>query len=192
VEGVLSVATDVEKHRVAVAYDDARTDVAALRDALTKGDYPPQGEPRPLAAMPLPDPERMIVGKTTQGSLMRDVPAFWTGYRDYTPRKDFVEKIAAVRGEYDILVFFGTWSPGSLREVPRLLRVLDAAYNKDLRLALYGVDRSQKEGLGMSERFDIRRVPTTVVLRDGIELGRIVETPATSTEEELLTILQKK
>ncbi len=98
-DGVLSVATDVEKHRVAVAYDDARTDVAALRDALTKGDYPPQGEPRPLAAMPLPDPERMIVGeRRPRESLMRDVPAFWTGYRDYTPRKDVVEKIAAVPG----------------------------------------------------------------------------------------------
>jgi len=103
-----------------------------------------------------------------------------------------VERIAAVRGSYDLLVFFGTWSPDSLREVPRLLRVLDAAGNKDLRLALYGVDREKREALGMSETFGIRNVPSVVVLRDGIERGRIVERPRRSMEEDLLEILVKE
>lgn len=133
-----------------------------------------------------------MVGKTAQGSLLRDYPVFWNGYRDYTPRKDVVERIAAAKGPIDVLVFFGTWCKDSVSEVPKILRTLDMAGNKDLRLTLYGVDRAKKEGLGMSERFDIRRVPTTVVLRDGIELGRIVEYPATSNEEELLKILKKK
>jgi hypothetical protein len=54
--------------------------------------------------------------------------------------------------------------------------LLDAAYNKDLRSPSYGVDRSQKEGLGMSERFEIGASLRRSFLRDGIELGRIVET----------------
>ena len=188
----MNVATDMEKHLVAVAFDDTKTNAAALRDALAKGDYPPQGEPRPLAAMPKPEPGTVLVGKTTQGALMRDVPAFWNGYRDYTPRKDIVERIAAAKGPFDILVFFGTWCKDSVSEVPKILRILDMAGNKDLRVALYGVDRAKKEGLGMSEKFTIQRVPTTIVLRDGIERGRIVEYPATSNEEELLKILEKK
>jgi copper chaperone CopZ len=192
VDGVLNVATDMEKHLVAVAFDDTKTNAAALRDALTKGDYPPQGEPRWLSAMPAAGPEKMLVGKTSQGSLLRDYPAFWNGYRDYTPRKDIVERIASAKGPFDILVFFGTWCKDSVSEVPKILRILDMAGNGDLRLALYGVDRAKKEGLGMSEKFAIQRVPTTIVLRDGIELGRIVEYPATSNEEELLKILEKK
>ena len=191
-DGVVNVATDMEKHLVAVAFDDTKTNAAALRDALAKGDYPPQGEPRPLAAMPKPEPGTVLVGKTTQGALMRDVPAFWNGYRDYTPRKDIVGRIASAKGPFDILVFFGTWCKDSVSEVPKILRILDMAGNGDLRLALYGVDRAKKEGLGMSEKFTIQRVPTTIVLRDGIELGRIVEYPATSNEEELLKILEKK
>jgi thiol-disulfide isomerase/thioredoxin len=192
VDGVVNVATDMEKHLVAVAFDDTKTNAAALRDALAKGDYPPQGEPRPLAAMPKPEPGTVLVGKTTQGALMRDVPAFWNGYRDYTPRKDIFGRIASAKGPFDILVFFGTWCKDSVSEVPKILRILDMAGNGDLRLALYGVDRAKKEGLGMSEKFTIQRVPTTIVLRDGIELGRIVEYPATSNEEELLKILEKK
>jgi len=190
VDGVLEVVTDVETHTVAVAFDDTRTSAAALAEALAKGDYPPEGPPRPLASLPAA-PERLLVGKISQGSLFRDYPSFWNPYRDYTPRQDAVERIAAVRGSYDLLVFFGTWCPDSLREVPRLLRVLDAAGNKDLRLALYGVDREKREGLGMAETFGIRSVPSVVVLRDGIERGRIVERPRRSMEEDLLEILMK-
>jgi thiol-disulfide isomerase/thioredoxin len=192
VEGVLDVWTDMEKHLVAVAFDDTKTNPSALRDALVKGDFPPEGKPRPLAAMPAAGLDRMIVGKTSQGSLFRDYPVFWNNYRSYAPRKDTVGKIAAVAGSHDILVFFGTWCNDSISEVPKILRVLDAADNRNLRLTLYGVDRTRKEGIGMSERFGIQRVPTTIILRDGVELGRIVEYPQTSNEEELLRILEKK
>jgi thiol-disulfide isomerase/thioredoxin len=191
VEGVQDVSTDMEKHIVAIAFDDTKTNAAALRDALTKGDYPPQGEARPLASMPAAGPERLLVGKTTQGSLFRDYPVFWNNYRDYTPRKDVIEKIAGIRGSFDILIFFGTWCKDCVSEVPKILRVLDAADNKNLKLAIYGVDRTKNEGLGMSEKFSIQRVPTTIVLRDGMELGRIVESPEKSNEEDLLKILLK-
>jgi len=192
VDGVQDVSTDMEKHVVAIAFDDTKTNAAALHDALTKGDYPPQGEPRPLASMPAAGPGRIFVGKLAQGSLFRDYPVFWNNYRDYTPRKDVVEKIAVLRGSFDILIFFGTWCKDSVSEVPKTLRVLDAADNKNLKLALYGVDRGKKEGLGMSEKFSIQRVPTTIVLSDGIELGRIVEYPENSNEEDLLRILERK
>lgn len=184
------IATDMEKHRVAVAYDDTKTAPKALAEALAKGDYPPEGPPRALEAMPA-GPERMRVGKISQGELFRDYPVFWNNYRSYTPRQDVVEKIAAVTGSHDVLVFFGTWGKDSESEVPKILRILDAADNRNLKPALYGVGRDNKEGIGMSERFGIQRVPTTIVLRGGVELGRIVEYPQTSNEEELLRILKK-
>lgn len=181
----------MEKHIVAVAFDDAKTDIAALREALKKGDYPPQGEHRWLASMPAAGSDRMIVGKTAQGSLFRDYPVFWNHYRGYTPREDVVEQISHITGFHDILVFFGTWCKESIRELPKLLRILDAADNKNLKLALYGVDRNQKEGLGMSDRFNVQRVPTTVVLHNGVERGRIVGSSEKSIEAELLRILMK-
>jgi thiol-disulfide isomerase/thioredoxin len=185
------IATDMENHKVAVAYDDTKTSAQALGEALTRGDYPSEGAPRPLAAMPS-DPGKMLVGKTTQGALFRDYPVFMNNYRSYTPRKDAVDKLAALRDPHDILVFFGTWCQDSVSEIPKILRILDAADNRNLKPVLYGVGRDNKEGIGMSERFGIQRVPTTIVLRDGVELGRIVEYPQTSNEEDLLRILQKK
>lgn len=131
----------------------------------------------------------MLVGETTREGLFREFPTFLDGYRKYTPGKDAVEKIARINGPFDILVFLGTWCGDSISEVPKILKALDAADNQDLRLILYGVDRSMKESLGRSEKFNVRRVPTTIVLRNGTELGRIVEYPQKSSEEDLLKIL---
>ncbi len=185
------IATDMENHKVAVAYDDTKTSAKALGEALTRGDHPPEGVARPLAAMPS-DPGKMLVGKATQGTLFRDYPVFLNNYRSYTPRKDAVDKLAALRDPHDILVFFGTWCKDSVSEVPKILRVLDAADNRNFKRALYGVDRDLKEGIGMSEAFGIRRLPTTIVLRNGLETGRIAGVPETSLEENLLGILQKQ
>ena len=44
----------------------------------------------------------------------------------------------------------------------------------------------------MSEKFNIQRVPTTLVLRDGTELGGIMVYQEKSNEEDLLKILKKK
>ena len=41
----------------------------------------------------------------------------------------------------------------------------------------------------MSEKFGVRTVPAVIVLRDGVERGRIVERPRRSVEEDLLEIL---
>ncbi|MFY0532158.1 TlpA family protein disulfide reductase [Nannocystis pusilla] len=73
-------------------------------------------------------------------------------------------------------VIFGTWCGDSRREVPRLWRALDAA-GPDLPFTLkyVGVDR-QKTAPGFDkEGLDLRYVPTVIVVRDGREVGRIVE-----------------
>lgn len=46
VDGVKSVDTDFEYHRVTVVFDDAKTNVEALKQALRKAGFPPEGEPR--------------------------------------------------------------------------------------------------------------------------------------------------
>jgi len=56
---------------------------------------------------------------------------------------------------------------------------------------LFGVDRSKKSTDGTTEKYTISRVPTLIVLRGDEELGRIVESPRSTQEKDLLRILQK-
>ncbi|MBI9035345.1 MAG: hypothetical protein JEZ03_12835, partial [Bacteroidales bacterium] len=40
--------------------------------------------------------------------------------------------------------------------------------------------------------FDVQRVPTFILTKENIEVGRIIETPELSLEEDLLQILNRE
>ena len=46
VVGVKSAETDFEYHRVTVVFDDSKTNLNALKEALKKAGFPPEGEPK--------------------------------------------------------------------------------------------------------------------------------------------------
>jgi hypothetical protein len=55
---------------------------------------------------------------------------------------------------------------------------------------MYGVDRNKKSNNKEEEAYKIINVPTIIVMKDGVELGRIVETTKTSIESDLLKIVE--
>lgn len=55
---------------------------------------------------------------------------------------------------------------------------------------MYGVDLKIRDGGGLSEKHHVERVPTLVFLRNGEEIGRIVEYPKRSIEEDFWEIIK--
>ncbi|HNC49138.1 MAG TPA: thioredoxin, partial [bacterium] len=74
--------------------------------------------------------------------------------------------------------------------VPSFLKTLDAAKNPNLTYRLLAVDRTKKDSLGVTTQYNIKRVPTMIVLRNGAEIGRMVEFPQKTVEEDLLDIVK--
>jgi hypothetical protein len=105
-----------------------------------------------------------------------------------TPIVDLLKTMA---DSIDVYVFFGTWCSDSRREVPRFLKVADGAHLRSEQLHLYALDRTKKSSDGVSDAFAITMVPTFVVKKHDRELGRIVESPTLSVEEDILNILVK-
>jgi len=91
-------------------------------------------------------------------------------------------------------IFLGSWCSDSKREVPRMLKVLQAADFDTSRLQLIFVDDAantdkqspQHEEAGRN----IHHVPTMIFYNNKKEMGRIVESPNVSLEKDLLNILQ--
>ena len=54
------------------------------------------------------------------------------------------------------------------------------------------VDREKKDPAGETAKSDVRYVPTFIVVRDGREVGRIVETSPHGVEADLLALLTGK
>ena len=110
----------------------------------------------------------------------------------YSPKPEIVKQLHEIGKKFDIVLFHGAWCPDCRRDVPKFMKILAVADNSNLKLIEYKVDRNKKDVLGKFEEFQIRKVPTYVVLYHGTEVGRVVKAPKKSLEEDLLAIIQGK
>jgi thiol-disulfide isomerase/thioredoxin len=116
-------------------------------------------------------------------------PEYRSVYDSSQIAPEFVEMIRKLHGGTEMLVFFGIWCSDSQRELPRFLKLADLAGIPGERIRLYALDRSKKSRDGLTDRYAIERVPTFIFLRDGTEVGRIVERAQATLEADVLTIL---
>jgi len=96
--------------------------------------------------------------------------------------KDFLDQIK-------IETFLGTWCDDSQKEVPRLYKILDQMQFPAEEMDLIMVDRDKKSGQGLEDGKNIHHVPTIIIYKNGDEVGRIVESPIESLEEDIFNIL---
>jgi hypothetical protein len=102
---------------------------------------------------------------------------------------EFIDLIRKAGEGVETMVFLGTWCSDSRHQVPRFLKVIDLTRSSLQRVSLYGVDRNKKSPGGTEASYHIERVPTFVFLKQGKEIGRIVESPQTTLEGDMLSIL---
>jgi len=114
-------------------------------------------------------------------------------YEEYTPDQIIIEKLKKdINNVSRIKIVMGSWCSDSQREVPRFYRIMDEAGIPDEKVELISVNRDKMiPGIDISA-LKIERVPTFIIY-DGIkELGRIIESPVETLEEDLLRILVNK
>lgn len=136
--------------------------------------------------------ERIPVGWVDRSIF--DNPAytpFKTAYDSAHVGAEYVDLVRKSQSGIDVIVFFGVWCSDSKREVPRFLRLTDLTGFPATRLKFYSLDRSKKSPDGLTEKYGIERVPTFVFLKSGQEVGRIVESPQTTMEGDVLAILAR-
>ncbi len=132
----------------------------------------------------------MLYGRISPEQLYFDFPEWQEIEKTYMPDPALIAKLAAVDQPVDVTVFLGTWCADSELQVPLFFSVLQNLEDKwNYELELWAVDRYKKLDNDLPEKYDIERVPTFIFERDGVELGRIVESPVQSLEEDLLNIM---
>jgi thiol-disulfide isomerase/thioredoxin len=141
------------------------------------------------AATPAPAP---LLGHVTRAQLKAYEPwaLFWE--QPYVPDPVSVASIKSQAKDLEVLLVMGTWCPDSKREMPRYFATMDAAGVGDAKLTMIGVDRTKKDTEGLTDKWNITRVPTFIFLRNGREEARFVErTPiGTTFEVELARVLR--
>ena len=140
----------------------------------------------------------ILIGDLTKDDLFLKDQKF---YENYLSSETYQFKKNIDLSGISVKILFGTWCHDSQREIPKFLRLLEDINMKPEMISLIGLDYNKNEPLNRGAILEVRRTPTFIIYKNGIEIGRIEETPklalegvgfvSVSLKENLLFILNK-
>ena len=77
--------------------------------------------------------------------------------------------------KFQIVVFFGTWCEDSQNLLPVFFRLVDKSAYPAANITLIGTERGKMTLNSIRTAFNITNTPTFIVMKDGKEIGRVVE-----------------
>lgn len=114
---------------------------------------------------------------------------FESEYQNYEVDTSTVNLVKEDINSLTIKIVLGTWCSDSREQVPRFLKILDFVNFPSEQLSLLFVDRKKQAGDLIISDLEIVLVPTIIFYKDDIEVGRIIETPTNSLEEDIAEII---
>lgn len=136
--------------------------------------------------------EPMLLGEANLQRVVSFEPGFEAKVALYEPSPQAIAFLQGYEKEVLIEVIYGSWCVDSVLNVPRFIKVMQEANNPNIKTRFVGVDRSKKKPAALVQGKDIQRVPTFIVYQEEKEIGRIIENPDQSIEEDLVEILRKE
>lgn len=135
----------------------------------------------------------MLLGICDKTALLDSNFAWWyePEYNNYEFNSRAIDSIKNNLSDVSILIVLGSWCSDSRREVPRFLRILDELKYDYKKVTLNFVDRKKESPEGNISALEIKFVPTFIFYKNGIEIGRIIETPEVTLETDFKNILYK-
>ncbi|AXG69945.1 thioredoxin [Kordia sp. SMS9] len=133
----------------------------------------------------------IITGVQTRKVIAAEPYDSWFAptYATYSVDMETAEKVQPLLADVNVKIFMGTWCEDSQREVPQFYKILDLISIPENDVELITVDEDKVTPEHLEDGFDITNVPTFIFYKDGKELNRIVESPVTSLEKDMLSIL---
>ena len=120
---------------------------------------------------------KVLRGFISRQELTTDSAFAWfaSNQQGYTPDSNAVKALRLNKDSVNIIAFGGTWCGDTKHILPKFYALADAAGFSNDRITLIGVDHSKKTIQHLAEAFGITNVPTIIVMKNGREVGRVVE-----------------
>jgi len=145
-----------------------------------------------------PDPQHpntyLLNGIITKYALINDATFNWynSSAATYNPSVEYKTAMAnAAKNNIKFIVFGGTWCEDSHFILPKFFKLQEQGGFPDANITFFAVDRNKKTVGGITDALDITNVPTIMVMKNGKELGRVVEYGKTGQwDKELVELLK--
>ncbi len=133
---------------------------------------------------------RDLIGLVSADEIIAKERIFDIYIKRYKPEAAAVEYLSSLQDSVTLYIFFGTWCRESKKYVPGLMKSLKLADSKFIRTIYIGTGRQKKVPDKFLNQFNIKYIPTVVVLKGTEEVGRIEEKPLLPIEADVVQILK--
>ena len=91
-----------------------------------------------------------------------------------------------------MLIIAGSWCVDTQRELPRFFKIMNSMGVPNNQIEMIMVDENKKTAAFNISVIQVSNIPTFIFFKDGKELGRIIEKPQITLEDDLAKLLQIK
>lgn len=140
-------------------------------------------------------PDKVLKGILSRDAVQKDSTFKWfaQNQQGYVPNNDVVNAIKPNASSLHFVIFGGTWCDDTKYILPKFFSLADASAVPAGNISLIGVDRKKKTLGNLAESLNVINVPTIIVMKDGKEIGRVVEYGKTGQwDKELGEIISAK
>ena len=120
---------------------------------------------------------RILKGIISKELISNDSTFTWykQNQQGFTANPQAVAALKAKGKDIEFIVFGGTWCDDTRVLLPRYFSWLEASNFPQEKVTLIGVDRNKKTLSHLAEALGVINVPTFIVMKNGKEIGRVVE-----------------
>jgi len=139
-------------------------------------------------------PDVTILNGIISKYILQNDPAFnWYSSNQsiYDPEMAIVNAMEAAKDKVQFVIFGGTWCEDTQFILPRFFKVQEKSGFPDKSISFFAVNRAKQTLGNVSAAFNITNVPTIIVMKDGKEVGRVVEYGKSGKWEQDLAELLK-
>lgn len=130
-----------------------------------------------------------LLGDLNKEDIIKNFPSWEERAAVYMPDLVSIAKFQSHNFPVNIEVYLGTWCLDSVEHVSSFFKIMEIADNPLLLVTYTGIPRDKQAREVYIQGKDIQKVPTFIVIANGQEIGRIIEHPKKSVEEDLAEIL---
>jgi thiol-disulfide isomerase/thioredoxin len=138
---------------------------------------------------------KILKGLINKSIIENDTAAFkWyaSNQKKYQPDTAAIGNMQRTKNKVQYVLFGGTWCEDTQFILPKFFALQEKSGVPDANITFWGVDRAKKTMGNIATAFGITNVPTIIVMKDGKEIGRVVEYGKTGKwDKELASILLK-
>ena len=120
---------------------------------------------------------KILVGFISKQQITEDTVFAWykQNLKYSRPNKEYVDIIKPKATDFQLILFTGTWCHDSQQIIPKYFTLLEAAGFPEQKMTIIACDRQKNAPANIQRPLNVVNVPTLMVMKDGKEVGRIVE-----------------